>query len=276
MNKKRIDGTKIAYKLTKEYQKKLKKITNLKLVIIQIGDEIASNIYIKQKRQACLELGIDFELIKFNKKVMEIEVINKILSLNEDPLVSGILLQLPIPKRLTVNKLINTIEPKKDVDGLTDVNLGKLIKGIEANVSCTALGIIKLLELSKVKLKGKHIVIVGRSNLVAKPLSHLLLNKDATITICHSQTKNLSYYTKQADILIVAVGRPNFIKKEMIKEKAILIDAGINQQNHKVVGDIDFKDVYHKCSLITPVPGGVGPMTIAMLLNNLIKSSLIN
>lgn len=275
MNNKIIDGEIVAHKLKKKYKSEIKKLAySPKLAVIQIGNELASNIYIKQKKQACLEVGIDFKLIKYDKKVTEMEVIKKIISLNNNQQTTGILLQLPIPKALALNKIINTIDPDKDVDGLTSINIGNIINGIDSNVSCTAIGVIKLLEACKIKLKGKHIVIVGRSNLVSKPLIHLLLNKDATITICHSKTINLKYYTKQADLLIVAIGKPNFIKKEMIKKNAILIDIGINRLFNKIVGDVDFKDVYDKCSLITKVPGGVGPMTIVGLLHNIIKSYL--
>ncbi len=182
------------------------------------------------------------------------------------------MIQLPLPSKFNSSFLINLINPLKDVDGLTSTNMGNLVNNIPFNVSCTALGIMEILKEYNVSLFGKEVVIVGRSILIGKPLIHLLLNEDATITVCHSKTKDLIKHTKKADILIVAVGKPKFIKKEMIKKEAILIDVGINRSKGKIVGDIDYLDVFKKCSFITPVPKGVGPMTIMMLINNLLNS----
>lgn len=242
-----------------------------KLVVIQAGNNSASEVYIKSKSKACFEIGINFELIKYENKVEERVLINKIKELNNDDSVHGVLLQLPLFDYLNEYKLISFINPNKDVDGLTEFNLGKLINNQDGLYSCTASGIIKILD-NNINLEGKHVVIVGRSILVGKPLIHLCLNKNATVTICHSKTKNISNYTKQADILIVAVGKKNFINANMIKKGVVLIDVGINREGNKLYGDIDYEDVYSKCSLITPVPGGVGIMTVTMLLYNIVEA----
>ena len=242
------------------------------LAVIQIGDDPASNSYIRSKEKACNEIGIYFKHIKFNETVKEIEVINKILELNNDEYVHGILLQLPLPEGFNQDKLINYIARNKDVDGLTDINVGKLFNNKPGMVSCTPLGIMKLFEKENIDVKGTNVTIVGRSNLVGKPLLGLLLNNDATVTICHSKTENLKKHTKNADILIVAVGKKHFITEDMVKEDAIVIDVGINKEDGKLYGDVDFSKVKTKVKKITPVPGGVGPMTVAMLMTNVIKA----
>ena len=271
--KKIIDGKQIRNEIIEELKKEVKHyMIKPCLAVIQIGDDPASNTYIKAKEKACNETGIYFKHIKFNETTKEIEVINKILELNNDEYVHGILLQLPLPEGFNSDKLINYIARNKDVDGLTDINIGKLYNNKSGLVSCTPLGIMKLLEHENIDVAGKNVTIVGRSNLVGKPLAGLLLNKDATVTICHSKTENLKEHTKKADILIVAVGKKHLIKENMIKEGAIVIDVGINKEDGKLYGDVDFENVKEKVSRITPVPGGVGPMTVAMLMSNTIKA----
>lgn len=238
------------------------------LAVIQIGNDEASNTYIKAKEKACNEVGMYFKHIKFDADSREIEVINKIIELNNDEYVHGILLQLPLPSKFNQEKLINYIARNKDVDGLTDINVGKLFNNKKCLLPCTPQGIIELLKQSNIEIEGKHVVIAGRSILVGKPLMGLFLNENATVTICHSKTKDLGDITKTADILVVAIGKPNFITKDMIKDGSIVIDVGINRIDGKLCGDVDYENVSKKTSLITPVPGGVGPMTVAMLLKN--------
>ena len=238
------------------------------LAVIQIGNDEASNTYIRAKENACNEVGMYFKHIKFDEDVREIEVINKIIELNNDEYVHGILLQLPLPEKFNQEKLINYIARNKDVDGLTDINVGKLFNDKKCLLPCTPQGIIELLKSSDVEITGKNVVIVGRSILVGRPLMGLFLNEDATVTICHSKTNNLSDFTKAADILVVAIGNPKFITADMVKKDCIVIDVGINRIDGKLCGDVDYDEVCKKASLITPVPGGVGPMTVAMLLKN--------
>lgn len=238
------------------------------LAVIQIGDDPASNVYIKSKEKACNEVGIYFKHIKYNEEAREKEIINKIVELNNDEYVNGILLQLPIPSKYNSEKLINYIARNKDVDGLTDINVGKLINNKKCLVSCTPQGIMELLNHYNIDLEGKNVVIVGRSNLVGKPLISLFLNNNATVTICHSKTNDLKSHTLNADILVVAVGKKHLITADMIKKDAVVIDVGINREDNHLYGDVDFDKVKKNVSYITPVPGGVGPMTVAMLLRN--------
>lgn len=268
-----IDGKKIRDQILDELKKQVKQyMIKPCLAVIQIGDDEASNTYIKSKEKACNDIGIYFKHIKFTETTKEIEIINKILELNNDEYVHGILLQLPLPEGFNQDKLINYIARNKDVDGLTDINIGKIFNNKPGLVSCTPQGIMRLLEEEKIELAGKNVTIVGRSNLVGKPLLGLMLNKDATVTICHSKTENLKKHTKNADILVVAVGKKHFITEDMVKEDAIVIDVGINRENNKLYGDVDFSNVKTKVQKITPVPGGVGPMTVAMLMQNVIKA----
>lgn len=270
---KKIDGKKIRNEIIEELKKEVKTyMIKPCLAVIQIGDDPASNSYIKSKEKACNEIGLYFKHIKFSETVKEIEVINKILELNNDEYVHGILLQLPLPSNFNQDKLINYIARNKDVDGLTDINLGKLFNNKPAMISCTPLGIMTLFEKYKIDVSGLNVVIVGRSKLVGKPLLGLLLNKDATVTICHSKTANLKKHTKNADILIVAVGKKHFIKKDMVKEGAVVIDVGINKEDGVLYGDVDYDNVKEIASYITPVPGGVGPMTVASLMNNVLEA----
>ena len=270
---KKIDGKKLRDEIVKELKDEVKHfMIKPCLAVIQIGNDPASDTYIKSKEKACEEIGIYFKHIKFSEETKEIEVINKILELNNDEYVHGILLQLPLPEGFNQDKLINYIARNKDVDGLTDINLGKLFNNKQGMVSCTPQGVMALLEKYKIDVEGKNVTIVGRSNLVGKPLLGLMLNKNATVTICHSKTQNLKKHTKNADILIVAVGIKHFIKKDMVKEGAVVIDVGINKEDGKLYGDVDYDNVKEIASLITPVPGGVGPMTVASLMNNVIQS----
>lgn len=268
-----IDGKKIRDEILEDLKKQVKQyMIKPCLAVIQIGDNEASNTYIKSKEKACNNIGIYFKHIKFSETTKEIEVINKILELNNDEYVHGILLQLPLPEGFNQDKLINYIARNKDVDGLTDINIGKIFNNKPGLVSCTPQGIMRLLEEEKIDVEGKNVVIVGRSNLVGKPLLGLMLNKNATVTICHSKTENLKKHTKNADILVVAVGKPGFITEDMVKEDAVIIDVGINRVDKKLYGDVDYDKVKAKAKKITPVPGGVGPMTVAMLMTNVISA----
>lgn len=264
-----IDGKLISSKIKDELKIEVKSyMIKPCLAVIQIGEDEASNVYIRAKEKACNEVGIYFKHVKFDNSASEIEVINKIIELNNDDYVHGILLQLPLPEKYNSEKLINYIARNKDVDGLTDINVGKLSNGKNCLTPCTPQGIIELLRYENIELKGKNVVIVGRSRLVGRPLANLFLNSDATVTICHSKTENLIEHTKKADILIVAVGKKHFITDNMVKDNSIIIDVGINRVDGKLYGDVDYENVKDKVSLITPVPGGVGPMTVAMLLKN--------
>lgn len=268
-----IDGLKASLDIKEKIKNQIikEKITP-SLVVIQIGDDKASNVYIKNKMKACEEVGIKFEHIKFNETISEELVINEIKRLNDDISINGILVQLPLPKGFDEGKIINTIKPVKDVDGLTYQNVGNLVLENDCLVSCTPLAVMELLKAYNVKLEGKNVCIIGRSNLVGKPLIQLLLKENATVSICHSKSLNIKEYTKNADILIVAAGHPNLITKDFIKDKSVIIDVGINKEGNVLCGDVAFDEVSKKVSLITPVPGGVGPMTVACLLKNVIKA----
>lgn len=242
-----------------------------KIIDIQIGENAASEIYIRNKGKAANSVGIDFDCVRFGVESTEDEIINKIKELNEDETINGILVQMPIPDKYDYKKIINTINPSKDVDGLTYVNSGKLLNGEDGMVSCTPAGIIELLKFYNIDIASKNVVIIGRSILVGKPLSMLFLKKNATVTVCHSKTSNLSYFTKNADILVVAVGKKHLITKDMVKENSVIIDVGINRVDDKIYGDVDFENV-KDIATITPVPGGVGPMTVTMLLYNTVKN----
>ena len=268
-----LDGNLVSSKIREDIKNEVKTfLIKPCLAVIQIGENEASSIYIKAKEKVCIEIGIYFKHIKFESDVTNIAVINKIMELNNDNHVHGILLQLPIPNKLDVNKLINTIKPSKDVDGLTDINVGRLTKNIDGFIPCTPMGIMELFKEYNIDLEGKHIVVIGKSNLVGKPLANLLLNNKATVTVCHSKTTNLSKHTKEADIIVSATGIKGLVTKDMVKKDSIVIDVGISRVDNKIYGDIGFDEVKTKASMITPVPGGVGPMTVVMLLKNVIKS----
>lgn len=268
-----IDGTKVSIEIRQEIKKIIEKenITP-KLAVIQVGDNKASDVYVRNKKKACLDVGINFELIKFNDTISEDLVINEIKRLNNDISVNGILVQLPLPSGFDEGKIINVIDPVKDVDGLTYQNVGNLVLENDCLVPCTPLGVMQLLKYYNVDLTSKNVCLVGRSNLVGKPLIQLLLKENATLSICHSKSLDIKNYTKNADVLIVAAGHPNLITKDMVKEGAVIIDVGINKEGNVLKGDVDFEGVSKKTSLITPVPGGVGPMTVACLLKNVVKA----
>ena len=267
-----VDGKKIQDKKLEEFSKTINNIEDkLKLVVIQVGNNEASSIYVNNKKTICEKVGILFECIKYDK-IDELSLIKKIEELNSDDSVTGLLVQLPLPKELDEDKVIDAISPLKDVDGLTTNNVGKLFSGEKGLVPCTALGVIEILKDINVNLEGLDVVIVGRSRLVGLPLIKLLLNENATVTICHSRTKELKEKTKKADILIVAVGEKHLIKEDFVKDGAIVIDVGINRVEGKLYGDCDFNNIKDKCKYITPVPKGVGPLTITMLISNIISA----
>ena len=276
-----IDGKKLAQEIRNDLKIKCSELKEKgikpKLAVILVGDDKASQIYIRNKSKACQEVGIDFEEYLLKKDTTQKELLDLIETLNNNPNIHGILLQSPLPGHLDINEANMTISPKKDVDGFNPVNVGKLCLNQDTFVSCTPYGIMKMFEKYNIDLTGKNVTIIGRSNIVGKPLVQCCINKNATVTVCHSKTKNLEEHTKNADIVIVAIGKPKFLKENMIKKDAVIIDVGINRdENGKVVGDVDFENVSKKASYITPVPGGVGPMTIAMLMINVIKASSNN
>ena len=271
-------------KLAKETREKLKikcdelkeRGINPKFAAIMIGNDTASQIYIRNKSKACEEIGIEFEEYLLSENIEQKELIEKIKELNNRKDIHGILLQSPIPANLDINEAFRTIAPEKDVDGFNPLNIGKLCLNQDTFVSCTPFGIMKMFEAYGIELEGKDVTIIGRSNIVGKPLIQCCLNKNATVTVCHSKTKNLKAHTQNADIIIVAIGKSKFLKADMIKEGAVVIDVGINRDSEgKITGDADFDNILSKASFITPVPGGVGPMTIAMLMNNIIKAAEI-
>ena len=270
-----LDGKKLAEKLNNELKQDILKSTEEfgikpKLVTILVGENPASQVYINIKKKICAEVGIESISVKLKETTEKDELIKVIKELNNDETIHGILLQLPLPPHLKADSLtfIANISPFKDVDGLHPINKGNLFDYDEEYAPCTPKGIIKILEHYDIKIKGKHVVIVNRSNLVGKPLIFLMLKRNATVTICHTSTINIEEITKQADILVIAVGTPNFIKKSMIKDGAVIIDVGTNRVDGKLTGDVDFNDVYDKCSFITPNPGGIGPLTVAFLMRN--------
>ncbi|NLM33268.1 MAG: bifunctional 5,10-methylenetetrahydrofolate dehydrogenase/5,10-methenyltetrahydrofolate cyclohydrolase [Acholeplasmataceae bacterium] len=267
-----LDGKMLSNKIKNELKAEFAKLDpKPKLVVILVGDDPASKLYIQSKQKACEEVGVISETILLDSTITEEQLVLEIERLNNDPTVHGILVQLPLPKHLNETLIINTISDKKDVDGFHIYNKGRLINNLETIVPATPLGVLTLLKEYNIEIKGKHAVVIGRSNIVGRPMAALLLNHDATVTICHRYTENLKQYTLMADIIVCAVGKPNLITADMVKEGAVIIDVGINRLGKKVVGDVDFENVKDKASAITPVPGGVGPMTIAMLLSNLLK-----
>lgn len=250
-----------------------KRNLNIDFAVIWIGYDEASSIYVKNKIKKCEEVGINVELYHLDESVSEDEVINIINKLNDRKDISGILLQSPVPNHININKCFDTINYKKDIDGFSNISVGKLCLGSPYHISCTPKGIMRLFEHYNIDLEGKNVCLINRSNIVGKPLFNLLINKNATVTMCHSKTKNISNFTKNADIVISAVGKPNFIKEDMVKDGVIIVDVGISRINGKVVGDVDFENVSKKASYITPVPGGVGPMTISMVLENILETT---
>lgn len=273
-----IDGKELAKKIRSnlkiECEELKKKNIKSKLAVIMVGEDSASKVYVRNKSRACEDVGIEYEEYLLGEKTTQKELIELIKKLNSDKTINGILLQSPIPSSLDINEAFKTISPEKDVDGFNPVNVGKLVLNQDTFVSCTPYGIMKMFEEYNIDLTGKNVVILGRSNIVGKPLIHCCLNKNATVTSCHSKTQNLAQKTKEADILISAIGKANFVTTDMVKRDAVVIDVGINRlENGKITGDVDFENVKENASYITPVPGGVGPMTIAMLMNNVIKAT---
>ena len=273
-----IDGKKLAKKIRENLKIDCENLKERgikpKLAVIMVGNNPASKVYVRNKSNACKEVGIEYEEFILKEDINQKELISLIEELNERKDINGILLQSPIPSNLDINEAFRTISDKKDVDGFHPTNVGKLSLGQDTFVSCTPYGIIKMFEEYNIELEGKNVVILGRSNIVGKPLIQCLLNKNATVTICHSKTKDIKEHTKKADIVIVAIGKAKFLTEDMIKQDAVVIDVGINRdEDNKLCGDVDFENVKNKASYITPVPGGVGPMTIAMLMNNVIKAT---
>ncbi len=271
-----IDGKKEAEVLREEIKKEIisiKKKTNKVpgLAVILVGDHLPSQIYVKNKEKSSKEVGINSNIIKYSNDVSEEDILKKIKELNNDNSVSGILVQLPLPDQISEERIINSIDPSKDVDGFSPINVGNLASGYNGIVPCTPKGCLMLIKKIEKNLSGKHAVIIGRSNLNGKPIAQLLLKENCTITIAHSKTKNLKEECSKADILVAAVGVANLVKKDWVKDGSIIIDVGINKQGDKIVGDVSFEEVKNKVKAITPVPGGVGPMTIACLLKNTLE-----
>lgn len=270
-----LDGKKVSQEKKQCYKEKIKNLgSRPSLIVLTINPGEASNIYINQKEKACKEMGIDFNKHIFSETVLQDEIISIIHKLNEDDNVDGILLQLPIPSHLNAHDIINEIDPSKDVDGLTDRNAGGLIHNQNVLSPCTALGVIDLLDAYNIELKGKNVLLVGRSDLVGKPLIPMFLNRNSTVTIAHTKSENLKELAQFADIIVVAAGNPGLLTADMIKVGAVVVDVGINRIDGKIVGDVDFESVKEKASYITPVPGGVGPMTIASLIRNIYYAHL--
>ena len=271
-----IDGKKEAAIIRNEIKKEISDLKSKinktpSLTVILIGDYAPSRIYVKNKKKSALEVGINSEIIEYPKSVSEKEVLMKIDQLNKDEKISGILVQLPLPDQISKEKIINAIHPSKDVDGFNPVNVGNLSSGYKSIIPCTPFGCLLLIKKVENNLSGKHAVIIGRSNLNGKPMAQLLLKENCTVTIVHSKTKNLQDECLKADLLVAAVGVPNLVRKGWVKDSAIVIDVGINKVGEKIVGDVKFDELKDKIKAITPVPGGVGPMTIACLLKNTLE-----
>jgi len=272
-----IDGKKISQEIKDELREKVaaykaegKTVT---LAVIQVGNDPASTVYVGNKKKACAYIGIESLSYELPEETTQDELLDLIKKLNQDDTVNGILVQLPLPKHINEEMVIQTIAPTKDVDGFHVQNVGALCVGSKGYVSCTPLGVIQLLKRSGIEIAGKNCVVLGRSNIVGKPMSMLLLRENGTVTTCHSKTQDIKAITKQADILVVAIGKPKFVDDSYVKDGAVVIDVGIHRdENNKLCGDVDFEKVAPHTSAITPVPGGVGPMTIAMLMNNCVSS----
>lgn len=284
-----LDGNKVAQEMRAEMAEEIRALKEEHgitpgLAVVLVGDDPASQVYVRNKGRACEQVGIRSDTYRFPADYPEEELLGLISKLNDDPEVHGILVQLPLPKHIDEEKVLYAIDPDKDVDGFHPVNVGKLMIGKPGFLPCTPHGIQQLLLRSGIEIEGKHVVVVGRSNIVGKPVAMILVQKqkgaNATVTICHTGTKDLGYHTRQADILIVAAGRPKTVTADMVKEGAVVVDVGVNRvedpsskRGYRLVGDVDFDSVKEKASAITPVPGGVGPMTITMLLRNTIDAA---
>jgi methylenetetrahydrofolate dehydrogenase (NADP+)/methenyltetrahydrofolate cyclohydrolase len=273
-----LNGKELAKKIKEnlkvEVDELKEKGINPKLAVIMVGDNSASAVYVKNKSNACKKVGIDFEEFLLPAETSEDELIELIKKLNKDNSIHGILLQSPVPNHININRAFETISPEKDVDGFNAVNVGNLTIGRDCFVSCTPYGIMRMFEEYNIDVAGKNAVVIGRSNIVGKPMLQCLLSKDATVTICHSKTKDLEEVVKRADIVISAIGKPNFVTGNMIKDGAVVIDVGINRlEDGTLCGDVNYEEAFEKASYITPVPGGVGPMTVAMLVENVVKAA---
>ena len=272
-----IDGKKISGEIKDEIREQVEALAKegkeVCLAVIQVGNNPASTVYVRNKKNACTYVGIKSLALELPEETTQEELLDKIRELNEDPKVNGILVQLPLPAHMDEDAVIAAISPWKDVDGFHPISVGALSIGQEGFISCTPYGIIQLLKRSGIEMDGKHCVIMGRSNIVGKPMAQLMLRENATVTIVHSHTPNIRELTRQADILVAAIGKTKFVTEEYVKEGAVVIDVGINRdENGKLCGDVDFEQVAEKTSAITPVPGGVGPMTIAMLMYNCLEA----
>lgn len=272
-----LDGKELSKKIKTQLKLEVETLKNKtgktpKLAVVLVGDDPASAIYVKNKKNACKFVGITSEVKVLDKSTTQTELESVLSTLNSDKTVNGILLQLPLPNGLNERQALNCINPQKDVDGLTTVNMGKLLTNEQGLTPCTPTGIMELFNEYNINLDGKHVVVINRSLLVGKPLEQMLLHKNATVTICHSHTKNIESLTKNADIIVTAVGKKNFLTKSMVKKNATIIDVAIVRDENGICGDADFKMLVKKAEFITPVPGGVGPLTIAMLLKNTIKA----
>lgn len=268
-----LDGKKVSGEIIEDIKLQISN-NNLKIgfAVIWVGNDEASSIYVNNKIKKCEYVGIKVELYHLGNNISEENLLKLIDELNHNDNINGILLQSPLPKHIDATKCFNRIDPKKDIDGFSNLSVGNLCLGKPFHISCTPKGIIRLFDYYNIDLEGKNICLINRSNIVGKPLLHLLLGRNATVTVCHSKTNDIKKFAREADIIISGVGIPNFITDDMIKENSIVIDVGISRVNGKVVGDVDFENVSKKASYITPVPGGVGPMTIAMVLENILNA----
>ena len=277
MAAKLLDGKTISAELEEKLKLRVKALANKGIIpgltVILVGEDPASQTYVSNKEKACARLGIRSKTIRMPEETTQQELENAILEANADPSVHGILVQLPLPQHLDSDRALSLILPEKDVDGFHDINMGRLARGLECTVACTPKGALYMLKQAGISISGKEAVVVGRSNIVGKPMAMLLLQENATVTICHSRTANLAEHTRRADILVAAIGKPRFITADMVKEGAVVVDVGINRVGGKLCGDVDFEPVDEKAAWITPVPGGVGKMTIAMLMDNTVAAA---
>jgi methylenetetrahydrofolate dehydrogenase (NADP+)/methenyltetrahydrofolate cyclohydrolase len=272
-----LDGKKLSEKIKEEVKKEVEELKKEGIVpglaVILVGNNPASQTYVKMKKNACEKVGMYSVVHEFPENITEKELLSTIDMINNNPNIHGLLVQLPLPKHIDTTKILEAVAPEKDVDGFHPYNMGRLVEGLESFAPCTPLGVMELFKEYNIDVKGKDVCVVGASNIVGKPMWALLVNAWATVDICHIETRDLAAHTKRADIVIVGVGKPNLITADMVKDGAIVVDIGINKVDGKIVGDVDFENVSKKASFITPVPGGVGPMTIAMLLKNTIKAA---
>ena len=280
MTAKILDGKAVSARIKEELRQKVQKIkeegVTLKLAVVIVGEDPASQVYVRNKEKACAEIGVESEKYALPAETTEAELLELVAKLNADEDTNGILVQLPLPKHIDEKTVLYAIDPKKDVDAFHPVNVGKIMIGDFDFVPCTPAGVMELIKESGIEICGKECVVIGRSNIVGKPQAMLLLHQNGTVTICHSRTKNLAEVTKKADILVAAVGIPKFVKADMVKPGAVVIDVGMDRdENGKLCGDVDFEEVKEVAGAITPVPGGVGPMTIAMLMQNTVKAAKV-